>query len=507
MTPPSNSARPWWQAPWFLLFGLVLVALPLALPDVPPLTDMPGHLGRYKIAIDLPHSEHLQRFYGFQWAVLPNLGVDLAIVPFAWLLGIEAAGKTIVILSVVLTLAGFLWVAHEAHGSIPPSWMFAAPLILGYPFHYGFLNFLLAMALGFLALGLWLRLGRLGWMRRRAALFLPIGFLLWLAHGIGWGVMGLLFYGFELARQQERGRPWSIALVLAGLHCLPLAGPVLLTLIWGGGNMPTGDWFNVPWKLASLVAALRDRWMTFDLVSVIFLLGVIGLGAVSARLRMARGLAIGAVLVFAAFVILPQILFGSARTDVRLVPYFLAAALLGIGLAPGGSPRFAQAFAIAGLAFLVVRLGGNTASLWLYHQDFQAELQALDHVPRGARLVAFVGNDCTPHWGVTRLDHLPGLAVVRREAFSNDQWTVAGSHLLRVNPPWTRYVDPTHFVTEVKCSNRLWHTLDEALAELPQQDFDLVWLVRPPAYDATIAAGWTPVWRRDTSVLYALRTP
>ncbi len=468
---------------------------------------MPGHLGRYKIALDLPHSEHLRRFYDFQWALLPNLGVDLAIVPLAWLLGIEAAGKAIVMLTVVLTLIGFLWVAREAHGTIPPTWMFAAPLILGYPFHYGFLNFTLAIGLGFVALGFWLTLGRLGQLRWRAVLFVPIGLALWVAHGIGWGVIGLLVYGFELARQAGRGQPWPRAVVVAGLHCLPLAAPILLILLWGGGDMPTRDWFNMSWKIASLIAAVRDRWMAFDLVSVILLLAVIGLGAVSPRLRMSRGLAIGAVLVFAAFMIMPQILFGSARSDVRLTPYFLAAALLGIGLAPGVSALFAHGFAIVGLAFLVARLGANTASLWIYHQDFAAESQALDHVPRGARLVAFVGNDCIPHWATTRLDHLPGLAVVRREAFSNDQWTVPGSHLLRVKAPWTNYVDPTHFVTEAQCTNRLWHTLDEALTELPQQDFDLVWLVRPPAHNPALVQGWTPLWRRGTSVLYALRIP
>jgi hypothetical protein len=43
--------------------GLVLLcALPLLWPDIPPLVDLPGHMGRYRVQLDLANSPELQAF-------------------------------------------------------------------------------------------------------------------------------------------------------------------------------------------------------------------------------------------------------------------------------------------------------------------------------------------------------------------------------------------------------------------------------------------------------------
>jgi hypothetical protein len=504
VTVGSCAAPPWWAARWFQALCLGLVMAPMAWPGLPPLTDLPGHLGRYKIIVDLGRSEPLRRFYSFAWSIVPNLGVDLLMVPFAAVFGLELGVKLIVMLTAALTLVGYIWVAEEAHGRASPAWLFAAPLILGYAFHYGFLNFSLALALCFLAFGLWLRLGRLGRVLLRAALFVPIALAIWLAHGIGWAMFGLLVGGFELARQWERGQGIVKGAVLAGWRCLPLAGPLVLTLAWSTGNVVTvtRDWFNPGWKLVSIAAALRDRWVDFDVASVCVLLAVITFGVWDRRVAWSRGLATGAALLLVAFILLPQILLGTSRADIRLVPTMLAMALLAMRPA-AASPRQVGAFALAGLAFFVVRMGANTASLWQYDRSFSAELQALDHVPRGARLATFVGVGCVSGWGNSRLEHLGGMAIVRREAFSNEQWTVGGSHLLQVRPPWTRYVDPSGFVTATRCGE-VWRPIAEALSTLPQADFDYVWLIEPHPHDPALTAGWTVLWQRGSSVLFRL---
>jgi len=53
---------------------VILVAAPFAWPDIPALTDNPGHMGRYRIALDLTTSEHLRRFYSFEWMRLARTG-------------------------------------------------------------------------------------------------------------------------------------------------------------------------------------------------------------------------------------------------------------------------------------------------------------------------------------------------------------------------------------------------------------------------------------------------
>ena len=94
--------------------------------------------------------------------------------------------------------------------------------------------------------------------------------------------------------------------------------------------------------------------------------------------------------------------------------------------------------------------------MWLYDGAYDRELAALDHVPRGARMVSFVGRPCIEPWGMSRLLHLPALAIVRRHAFSNDQWTMAGAQLLNVRYragfPFIR--DATQIVTRCAAAAR-----------------------------------------------------
>jgi hypothetical protein len=315
-----------------------------------------------------------------------------------------------------------------------------------------------------------------------------------------------LAFAFEATRQRAQGHGLPTAALRAALACLPLATPWLLALAWQSGGLATvtRDWFDLPWKLLAILAVLRDRWAAFDVASAVLLLGVVVLALRSRRLGFAPGLALAAGLHGLAFLAMPQILLGSSHADIRMAPYVIALALLAIRLTPAATPRFASLFAVAGLAFFAARIGANTASLALYDRSFRIEAQALDAVPRGARLLTYLGTDCPTGWATPRLEHFASLAIVRREAFANDQWAVSGSHLVRVKPPWTAFVDPTHYVAGANCANPNRPTLDQALAALPRQDFDYLWLLRPPPFDPALAQGWRPVWRAGSSVLFAL---
>jgi hypothetical protein len=153
---------------------------------------------------------------------------------------------------------------------------------------------------------------------------------------------------------------------------------------------------------------------------------------------------------------------------------------------------------------VLVRTAGTTISMWLYDRAYDRELAALDHVPPGARLVSFVGRPCVEPWAMSRLLHLPGLALVRRGAFSNDQWTMEGAQLLdvRYRAGWPFIRDPTQIVTRRRCPREIWRPIDMSLAYFPRDAFDYVWLITPPAHDHRLLAGLRPVWRSGTSVLY-----
>jgi hypothetical protein len=504
---PAQEARhpfQWWEYRWAVAALVLLSAVPLLWPDLPPLVDLPGHLGRYRVQLDLANSPELQQFYRFEWAIIGNLGVDLIAQVFGPLIGLETTVKLVVVAIPAMTAAGLLWVAREVHGRVPPTALFALPFAYNYPFLFGFINFALSMALALLAFALWLRLGRQERWVLRAALFIPLSCLLWITHAFGWGTLGVMAFSAELVRQFDRRGNVVLAAWRAGLHSLMLAPPVALMLLWRSkGGAETVDWFNWEAKFDWLQMVLRDRWEWFDLLSLALVIGLLTVVLFSRRLAFSRNLAASALFMLLVYLLLPRVVFGSAYADMRMAPYIFAVALVAIRV-PEGHLRLSRTLAMAGLAFFAVRTAATTASMVLYDARYDRELAALDHVPVGARLVSFVGRPCVEEWGMSRLLHLPGMAIVRRSAFSNDQWTTAGAQLLTANYPQGGYFvrDASQIVTQDPCEDEVWLSMDESLANFPRHAFDYVWLIDPPAYDQALTSGLTPVWRDGSSVLY-----
>jgi hypothetical protein len=502
----SEGKNGFWESRTFLVLFVLASALPLLWPDVPPLVDLPGHMGRYRVQLDIGSDPELARYFSFQWALIGNLGVDLLVVPLSMLVGLETAVKLIVLAIPPLTVTGFLWLSREVHGRVSPTAYFAAPFAYAYPFIFGFVNFALSIALAFLALALWLRLGRLSRLRFRAALFVLVACFVWITHAFGWGVLGLLAFAAETVRQRDDGHSLPRALASAALHCLALALPLVPMLLWRAGDVGgiTGDWFNVQAKLDSLFIVLRDRWLWWDALSVAAVVVAIFVAIRSPRMAMSRGLAAGALVLALVFLLLPRNLFGSALADMRLAPYLFAMALLAARPGHWGDIKFVRGLALTAILFAGLRIAGNTVSFALYDREWDRELAALDHVPRDARIVAFTGRPCDEAWKRSRLEHLPGLALARGAGFANDQFRLAGAQLLSVHysEAGDFASDPTHVVMPDGCRNYDLFTVSEALARLPRPAFDYVWLIDPPAYDPALVRGLQPVWASGTSRLF-----
>ncbi len=502
----SDGPRGWWETRTFVALLLVLSAVPLLYPQIPPLVDLFGHMGRYRVELDIAHSRWLRDYYGFHWAAIGNLGVDLLVMPLGRLIGLEPAVKLIVLAIPPLTVAGFLWVAREVHGRIPPTALLAVPFAYGHPFLFGFVNFALSMALAFLAFGLWLRLGRLERTKLRAWLFVPISVVIFFCHTYGWGVLGLLCFSAEAVRLHDRGLPWFKAGTSAALHASVMALPIVVMLVWRsethGGS--TTDWFNWDAKWRWVTMALRDRWENWDLASLLVCAAIFVIALASRTMSLSRNLAFSALVLLAGYLLLPRIIFGSAYADMRLVPYAIAVALLALRFRGDLRPRLAPALAIVSLAFCIARIGSTTASLAIAANDQQAKLAALDHVPMGARVATLVGDPCGISWPLPRDSHLGAMVVVRREGFSNDQWVMEGLNLLDLRYPAAGHfaADPSQRVRRQGCGvGALW-TIDHALRALPRQAFDFLWLVNPPPFDESLTKGLQPVWRGPGSILY-----
>jgi hypothetical protein len=502
--------REWWESPGVIAAVILLSAVPLLYPQVPPLVDLPGHMGRYRVQLDLAHSPWLGEFYGFEWAAIGNLGVDLLVMPLAPLIGLEPAVKLIVLSIPPLTVAGFLWVAREVHGRIPPTAFFAIPFAYGHPFLFGFVNHALAMALAFLAFALWLRLARLGRFRLRAALFVPISLIAFFTHAYGWGALGLMCFSAEAVRQHDKGAGWLRSGAKATLHASVMTLPLAIMLAWrsdADGGI-TGDWFNWGVKLLWLKTALRDRWELFDFVSVILVLALLIEALRNPKLAFSRNLAFSGLVLLASFMLLPRIIFGSAYADMRLVPYLFAVLILAIRIRGESVYRLATALAVGGLVFASVRIGATTASLAMAARDQEQKLEALEHVPMGARVASFAGLPCDDLWELPRNTHLGALVITRRHGFSNDQWVLEGTNLLqlRYHAAGEFGADPSQIVRPVACPDPYWGSIEDSLRSFPRDAFDYLWLIDPPTFDRRLLGRAMPVWVGKGSALYRLET-
>ncbi len=504
----------WWQTRWFVAAMALAATIPLLWPDIPPLVDLPGHMARYRMSLVFGDNPWLTRWYDFRWSLIGNLGIDLIVIPLAHLLGLEPAVKLIVIAIPLLTVTGLLWIAREVHGRIPPTALFALPLAYSYPFQFGFVNFALSMAIALNLFAWWLRLARQGRLRFRAIVFVPLSCALWVCHTFGWGVLGVLAFSAEMIRQHDlrkdrRSGHWLESWIRAGLGCLPLALPMALMIFWRSGDHVTGqtaDWFNWKAKYGWVVMVLRDRWKVWDIASACVLFAILIKSVRDRRIVYSRNLALSAAFLAAVFLVLPRIVFGSAYADMRLAPFVFAIAVIALRPRPGVSMRSAATLAMLGLCFYGARLAGTTWSYWLYDQRYDSVLTALDKLPDRARVVSFVGRRCTDDWAYSRLEHVPGLLLERKLAYTNDQWSMAGAQQLTTRYHAARgYAhDPSQVVTDRHCRGEWWRPVAMALNNFPRDAFDYVWLLNPPVYDAALTRGMTPIWRSGRDVLFRI---
>ena len=401
------------QALWLAVSLALLSCLPVLVAARPQMTDFPSHLARYHVMLDGGASEWLQRYYGFTWRWSGNLGADLLIWPLAKLFGLEGAARLIAGIIPPLTGLSMIAVEWTLRRRIGVGTMLAFATIWSPALVIGFLNFSMAFAFALLAFALWVKLENWRW---RWLVMIPAAWLVWLCHLAGWGVLGVLVFGYEWHRQRSLKAvfaPWP--LVFPGLTLLVGAGGPL-GLLANAENV--ARFKQLIWRMA-----LRDRDWTLDSYSLGVLLAAFALAAV---LRRWDGRLAWAAVAFAALsLVLPRHLGGGDYTDYRLIAVALSAGCLAIDWAPPRVILWCSAL------LFVVRLG-VTANAWAVEsRDVEAMLHALDHVPQGAHIAAAVATD-TGAWKTDTFQHVPSYATVRRDALVNSHFAEPGVHMLQM---------------------------------------------------------------------------
>ncbi|WP_313536237.1 hypothetical protein [Sphingomonas sp.] len=489
---------------WILLLSLLSI-LPFLFVRVPPLVDVPGHIGRFAVQL-APAENILHRYFVFTWRPTLNLGADLIVQALHPLLGPVAAMWLVCAAVPALTVLGLLAVTRRLNPGGAAALPFALLFVYNDSFLWGFVNYALSAALSLCSWALWMALARRPAVRALVfALFAPA---LFLGHGEGGALLLLWVAAWEAERIGRWWQPRGLAALAARLWpFLFVAVPVLLS---AGGEKGGKTVWDFPGKIDALFNMLRDQNMAFDLASLGAAFAVLLFGWLrGARLACGGRLAVWAS--FALFLAAPYQLSGTANVDARLIAPAMMLALAFQNWS--GVHRRPRAWvAAAGVLLLMLRFGVTTASFVGYGQRYQRELQALDHLARGSRVLNLTLADCGARaWRNPRTTHLANLVTLERDAWVNAHWAVKSVHLLesRLAPPGFT-TDPSQLVSPADCvgttgAGRGRHTIAQVLPTLPLERIDYLWLIDVQLPPGRADPRLTLVWHAGKSAIYVVR--
>lgn len=485
-----------------VLLVCAAMAVPFLFATIPPLTDVPGHMGASAVEA-YAGDPAFARLLAFHWRLVPNLGTDLVVAALQGTLGLTRAYWAAATIIPPLLAGGILMVARTLNprGAAGVPW--ALVFVYSQLLNYGFLNYMLGAALSLLCFAAWMRLDDRPGLREAAAwAAVP---LLFLCHVVAGCLFVLLAGAREFALMPGW---WPTRAVLRRVR--PLLSSVAILVLWrlSAESFTGKNHFSVSSKYDSVFMLLRDQDLLLDVGSLALALAVFVLGwRLRARPHRAVGPALLALL--ALFLATPYSLGGSSYADARLLPLvpMLAFATQDWSRV---APRVQRLVAACGFALLVLRLAVTTAGFAAYDARYTAELAALPYIPEHSRVIVLNERPCgtLASWRADRLDHLGDLAIAYRRAWTNSQWDVDGAHLLQIlyRPSPRFYDDPSQYVWPSRCggAERKRPTLPEALAALPLDGIDDLWLI-----DAVLPAGYrnprlSPRWQGEHSVLYSV---
>src|ERR1035437_5654287 len=201
-----------------VLILAVLLLVPIWSAAFPPLLDYPNHLARSFVLAHLHDPAFtFSRFYRADWGFYPYLGMDASLAVLGRLFPIETAGRIFLSLCALALPAAVCFFLRQVNPGDDATALWALLISCNSFFLEGFLDFDMSLAVGFLALGFWLRwLAKPGGARWVAVLLMFTA--LYFTHLLGFGIAGLVVAAYLVFdRRPLRDWIWSGALALPGV--------------------------------------------------------------------------------------------------------------------------------------------------------------------------------------------------------------------------------------------------------------------------------------------------
>lgn len=302
-----------------IVFALLLGASlsPVLLVPIPAMVDYVNHLARMYI-LSRSGGPDANPFYQVEWAIYPNLAMDLLIPQLARLVGIEYATRFFLLLSQVLVIAGTMAIERVVKGRLQISGFAALMFLYCLPFAWGFLNFEFGLGIALWGIAAAFKVQERPWPFR-LGINAAFTAALFAAHFFALGVYGATVGLRELWRAWERKEAYlevAFRFAVLAIPTLALLGAMMFTAgsIGGAGTR----WF-FEFKPLWLFQIMNGYSLTVSAASVVVLSGLLYVAAKRGVLKLEPGglwIAIGFAVLYLA---IPSRLFGTSFVDFRII--------------------------------------------------------------------------------------------------------------------------------------------------------------------------------------------
>jgi len=391
---------------------------------VPPLVDYPSHLARFHILNAWNITPELQQNYVIDFALRPNMALDLLMLPLGRIFPIYDAGRLAIAASMLTLVGGTMALRKVLYGSIGIWPILTYLLIYNFAFYWGFLEYLFTAGLALLAFSFWISMRKKSIVLRLIiSAFMSI--FLYIGHIFGLFTYALLVMGYEIWITKQRYRTWRSVIEIWTVYSFQFIVPGILFLYWIVSNQTLGDpitlYGGIIHKLWAIYSPVFFGNFVIDLITAIFLWVVFVACRRNAAIAFAPALKYPVILLVVAAILMPNYLMSVWGTDFRLPP--IIGCVIVAGIQQKGPIRLPLQLILAlAIPVLIARMAVISIHWQDYDQNFREFREATKVIEPGASLLVILDVDATPAekrlLETPQYIHLDALAVIERSTFN-----------------------------------------------------------------------------------------